>query len=220
MVSRLRNPLVWGPISVALLALVIWRSGLLDRRVTRVDAARSAPRCAGLCLLPPVLWAVRSAGAARVLRPPRPRHGARPDDHVREHHQQPDARVDGRARRLYLLRAYHGGRLRDRRRGHPHRAARGHRLPRGERGDRLDRGPARPAAGGSSWAPWRCSSRSRGSPTASACGPSRGSSPIPIRRLGGGRWPGVIAGLLAAEHRIGRLLTDPPSCPIRHRQRR
>ena len=33
----------------------------------------------------------------------------------------------------------------------------------------------------------------------------------PLRRLGGGRWPGVIAGLLAAEHRIGRLLTDPGS---------
>jgi uncharacterized membrane protein YbhN (UPF0104 family) len=33
----------------------------------------------------------------------------------------------------------------------------------------------------------------------------------PLRRLGGGRWPGAIAGLLAAEHRIGRLLTDPAS---------
>jgi uncharacterized membrane protein YbhN (UPF0104 family) len=33
----------------------------------------------------------------------------------------------------------------------------------------------------------------------------------PLRRVGGGRWPGAIAGLLAAEHRIGRVLTDPRS---------
>jgi len=31
----------------------------------------------------------------------------------------------------------------------------------------------------------------------------------PLRRLGGDRWPGAIAGLLAAEHRVGRLLRDP-----------
>jgi uncharacterized membrane protein YbhN (UPF0104 family) len=31
----------------------------------------------------------------------------------------------------------------------------------------------------------------------------------PLRRLSGGRWPGAIAGLLAAERRVGSLLTDP-----------
>jgi uncharacterized protein (TIRG00374 family) len=33
----------------------------------------------------------------------------------------------------------------------------------------------------------------------------------PLRRFAGGRWPGAIAGLLEAERRIERLLTDPIS---------
>src|SRR5215204_7544149 len=73
MVSRLRSPLVWGPISLALFAVVIWRSHVLESG-SAFASTRPAPLVAALLfsLLPPILWAVRSAALLAAFGRPVP----------------------------------------------------------------------------------------------------------------------------------------------------
>jgi uncharacterized protein (TIRG00374 family) len=62
MVTRLRSPLVWGPVSLVLLAIVVWRSHLWDAGSTIRDPD-AGPLLAATALSAalPVLWAIRSA---------------------------------------------------------------------------------------------------------------------------------------------------------------
>lgn len=211
MVSRLRNPLVWGPISVALLALVIWRSGLLAASGT-FASAKPAPLLAALalCLLPPVLWAVRSAGLLSASGHPVPVTALVPMTTFANTINNLTPGSMGELARLYLLRVYHavdyatGGAV-----------------------ILIERLVAIGYLATSALIAWIGVQRDLPLPLVLAAmavlvavpgiAYRLGLRPIawfiayPIRRVGGGRWPGVIAGLLAAEHRVGRLLTDPPS---------
>lgn len=62
MARRLRSPFVWGPISLILLAIVVWRSRIWDAGSTIQDPA-AAPLLAAIAMsaLLPVLWAIRSS---------------------------------------------------------------------------------------------------------------------------------------------------------------
>jgi uncharacterized protein (TIRG00374 family) len=66
--SRVRHPLVWLPISGALLALLVWRSRLWEVGPLLADV-EPAPILAALavCLLVPVLWAIRSSELLRAV---------------------------------------------------------------------------------------------------------------------------------------------------------
>lgn len=209
MVSRLRNPLVWGPISVALLVLVIWRSGLLESGAS-LSSTRPAPllAAAALSVLAPLLWGLRSAGLL-----------AASGHHVTVAAMIPLAAFAntinnltpgsvGELGRLYLLRAYHavdyatGGAV-----------------------ILIERIVSIGYLGGSALIAWIAVRQAVPTPLAVAAlvvlvaipgvAYRLGMHPVawfiaaPLRRIGGDRWPGAIAGLLAADHRIGRLLTDP-----------
>ncbi len=209
MVSRLRNPLVWGPISIALLLIVIWRSGLLGSGAF-LAMTRPAPLLAALalCLLPPVLWAIRSAGLLSASGRPVPVPAMVPMTTFANTINNLTPGSVGELARLYLLRAHHsvdyatGGAI-----------------------ILIERLVAIGYLAGSALIAWFGVGWGVPAPIVLAAMAALvvlpgiayrlGLRPIawfiayPIRRLGGGRWPGAIAGLLAAEHRIGRLLTDP-----------
>lgn len=209
MVSRLRNPLVWGPISIALLLFVIWRSGLLDSGVS-LSSTRPAPLLAAvaLCLLPPVLWALRSAGLLAASGRPVPVAALVPLTTFANTINNLTPGSAGELARLYLLRAHHAVDYAT-----------------GSAVILIERLVAIWYLGGSAVIAWIAVRQ--GLPAAvvlvavatlvavPGVAYGLGLRPIawfiayPIRRLGGGRWPGAIAGLLAAERRIGRLLTDP-----------
>src|SRR4029079_10286829 len=134
-------------------------------------------------------------------------------------------RVDGRTRPPLPAAGVPRRRLRNGRRGHPHRAAPRERLSRRERRDLLARVGAIGYLASSAVIAWIGVQRAVPAPlvvvamavlvAVPGIAYRMGLRPVawfiayPIRRVGGDRWPGVIAGLLAAEHRIGRLLTDP-----------
>jgi len=60
---RVRHPIVWLPISLALLGLLVWRSRLWESGplLSRVDPVPLVGALA-ICAAVPVLWAIRSAG--------------------------------------------------------------------------------------------------------------------------------------------------------------
>lgn len=209
MVSRLRNPLVWGPISVALLLIVVWRSGLFGSGAT-LSMTRPAPLLAALalCLAPPVLWAIRSAGLLSASGRPVPILPLIPMTTFANTINNLTPGSVGELARLYLLRAHHGVDYAT-----------------GGAVILIERLVAIGYLAGSAVIVWLGARGVLPAPVVVAAVAALvvvpgiayrlGLRPIawfiayPLRRLGGGRWPGAIAGLLAAEHRIGRLLTDP-----------
>ena len=108
MVRRLRSPFVWIPISVALLAVVIWRS-----RIWEVGSTIPDPDVAPILLavalsgLLPVLWALRSE---RLLAPqhPVPIRALIPMTTLANTVNNLTPGSVGELLRLYLLRAHHG----------------------------------------------------------------------------------------------------------------
>lgn len=211
MVSRLRHPLVWGPISVALFALVIWRSGLLGSGES-LASADPEPLLAAvlLCLVPPVLWAVRSAGLLAASGHPVGILPLVPMTTFANTINNLTPGSVGELARLYLLRAHHGVDYAT-----------------GGAVILIERIVAIGYLASSALIAWIGVQRAVPLPlvvgamailvAVPGIAYRLGLRPIawfiayPLRRIGGGRWPGVIAGLLAAEHRIGRLLTAPVS---------
>ena len=209
MVSRLRNPLVWGPISIALLIVVLWRSGLLGSgaflTMTRPTWLLAA---LALCLLPPVLWALRSAGLLTASGHPVPVPALIPMTTFANTINNLTPGSVGELARLYLLRAHHGVDYAT-----------------GGAVILIERLVAIGYLAVSAAIAWLGARGVLPLPVVVVAVVALvvvpgvayrlGLRPIawfiayPLRRFGGGRWPGAIAGLLAAEHRIGRLLTDP-----------
>jgi uncharacterized membrane protein YbhN (UPF0104 family) len=211
MVPRLRSPLVWGPISLALLAIVIWRSRLLESGSV-LATTRPGPLLAALLLslLPPLLWAIRSSALLSASGNRVPIAALIPMTTFANTINNLTPGSVGELARLYLLRAHHGVDY----------ATGGavilierlvsigylvvsallawlaiqHLLP---EWILLLASIALVAVPGIAYR-WRLR-------------PIAWFLAEPLRRLGGGRWPGAIAGLVAAEERIGRLLTDPVS---------
>lgn len=209
MVSRLRHPLVWGPISLALFAIVIWRSGLVESGSSLV-VTQPAPLVAalGLSLLPPFLWAIRSGGLLAASGRPVPTLALVPMTTFANTINNLTPGSMGELARLYLLRVYHdvdyatGGAV-----------------------ILIERLVAIGYLASSALIAWFAVRAGLPGPLVAVAfivlvavpglAYRVGLRPIawfiayPLRRLGGDRWPGAIAGLLQAEHRIGRLLTDP-----------
>jgi len=210
MARRLRSPLVWGPISLALFAIVIWRSGLWDSG-SSLAMTQPAPLLVALALtlLPPGLWAIRSAGLLAASGRSVPTLALVPMTTFANTINNLTPGSIGELARLYFLRAYHGVDY----------ATGGSVIL-------IERFVAIGYLACSALLAWLTVRAGLSWPVvgmallALVAGPGVayriGLRPIawciayPLRRLGGGRWPGVIAGLLAAEHRIGRLLTDQP----------
>ncbi len=210
MVPRLRSPLVWGPISLALFAIVIWRSHLWESGT--LASAQPGPLIAALLLslVPPVLWAIRSADLLRASGHRVPVRALVPMTTFANTINNLTPGSMGELARLYLLRAHHG-------------------VDYATGGaviliERLVAIGYLACSALLAWLAvrgelpgWLVAVATIALIAVPGIAYRLGMRPIawfvayPLRRLGGGRWPGVIAGLLAAEHRIGRLLTDPGS---------
>ena len=109
MIRALRHPLVWGSISIALLALVAWRArpwelgdrlGSADGRIILLALA--------LNLVILVAWAVRSAGLLAAAGRPVPVLPLIPMTAFANTINNLTPGSVGELARLYLLRAHHG----------------------------------------------------------------------------------------------------------------
>ena len=202
---------MWGPISLALFAIVIWRSRLWESG-SALATTRPAPLVAALLLslLPPVLWAVRSAGLLSASAHPVAIRSLIPMTTFANTINNLTPGSVGELARLYLLRAHHGVDYAT-----------------GSAVILIERVVAIGYLACSALLAWLTT---RGvlpvwlaaiAAVALVAGPGIayriGLRPIawflvhPLRRFGGERWPGAVAGLLRAEDRIGRLLIDPRS---------
>jgi uncharacterized protein (TIRG00374 family) len=105
----LRRPTVWAPISLALLAVVAWRSRLWEAgdRLGHVDIQPLAAALA-LSALIPVLWAVRSAALLRAAGRPVPVRPLIPMTALANTVNNLTPGSSGEILRLWLLRAHHG----------------------------------------------------------------------------------------------------------------
>lgn len=209
MVPRLRSPLVWGPITIALFAIVIWRSRLWESGSALATTRPAALLVALLLsLVPPVLWAVRSAGLLAASGRPVPIPALIPMTTFANTINNLTPGSVGELARLYLLRAHHGVDYAT-----------------GGAVILIERLVAIGYLSGSAVLAWLAVQGALPSWVVGvafvvlvvAPGIAYGLHlrPIawfladPLHRFGGGRWPGAIAGLLSAEERIGGLLTDP-----------
>jgi len=211
MVPRLRSPIVWGPISLALLVIVIWRSRLWESGST-LQTMQPGLLLAALLLslLPPILWAVRSAALLTASGHPVPILALVPLTTFANTINNLTPGSVGELARLYLLRAQHGVDYAT-----------------GSAVILIERLVAIGYLSGSALLAWLAAQGALPLPFAVAAWIALLGSPgiayalrlrpiawclaTPLHRLGGGRWPRVVAGLLAAEERVGRLLTDPLS---------
>jgi uncharacterized membrane protein YbhN (UPF0104 family) len=192
-----------------LFAIVVWRSRLWESG-SALATTRLAPLLAALLLslLPPVLWAVRSAGLLAVSGRPVPVPALIPMTTFANTINNLTPGSMGELARLYLLRAHHGVEYTT-----------------GGAVILIERLVSIGYLTGSAVLAWLAI---RGilpawlvAVAAIALLAIPGIAyrfhlrPIawfiaaPLGRLGGGRWPAALAGLLAAEDRIGTLLTDP-----------
>jgi uncharacterized membrane protein YbhN (UPF0104 family) len=194
-----------------LFAVVIWRSHLWESGSV-FATTRPGPLVAALLLslLPPVLWAIRSAGLLASSGRPVPIRALIPMTTFANTINNLTPGSVGELARLYLLRAHHGVDYAT-----------------GGAVILIERVVAIGYLACSALLAWVAVQRTLPGwlvavlSVVLVAGPGiayrLGLRPIawfiayPLRRLGGGRWPGAIAGLLAAEHRIGRVLTDPRS---------
>lgn len=194
-----------------LLGIVVWRSRLWESG-SALATTRPAPLVAALLLslLPPVLWAVRSAGLLAASGRPVSIRALIPMTTFANTINNVTPGSVGELARLYLLRAHHGVDYAT-----------------GGAVILIERLVSIGYLSGSALLAWFTVQGTL--PTwlvlvaavVLVAGPSIAYRlrlrPIawvladPLRRLGRGRWPGVVDGLLAAEERIGRLLTDPVS---------
>ncbi len=209
MVSRLRSPLVWGPISLALFAIVIWRSRLWESG-TVLTSMDPAPLLAAvlLSLLPPVLWAIRSAALLAAAGHPVPIPTLVPMTTFANTINNLTPGSVGELARLYLLRAYHGVDY-----------ATGGAVILIERLVSIGYLAVSAAlawlAVQSALPAWLIGIAAIGLVASPAIAYRIGLRPIawfiayPLRRLGGNRWPGAVAGLMRAETLTARLLVDP-----------
>ncbi len=109
MIRALRNPLVWGTISVALLALVAWRARpweLGDRLGTADGRAIVLALALNVVIL--VAWAMRSAGLLAAAGRPVPVLPLVPMTAFANTINNLTPGSVGELARLYLLRAHHG----------------------------------------------------------------------------------------------------------------
>jgi uncharacterized protein (TIRG00374 family) len=109
MIRALRHPLVWGTISVALLALVAWRAKPweLGDQLGAADL-RAIAIALGLNLVIVVAWAVRSAGLLAAAGRPVPVLPLIPMTAFANTINNVTPGSVGELARLYLLRAHHG----------------------------------------------------------------------------------------------------------------
>jgi uncharacterized membrane protein YbhN (UPF0104 family) len=200
---------VWGPISLVLFAIVIWRSGLWGSG-SSLPTTHPGPLLAALllCLLPPFLWAVRSAALLSASGSPVGIPSMVPMTTFANTINNLTPGSVGELARLYLLRAHHGVDYAT-----------------GGAVILIERVVAMGYLACSALIAWLAARDIVPGWVAVlaslvlVAGPGiaygAGLRPIawfiayPLRRLSGNRWPGAVAGLLRAEHRIGRLLTDP-----------
>jgi uncharacterized protein (TIRG00374 family) len=109
MIRRLRTPLVWGPISIVLLAFVVWRSRLWESGDT-LGQTDPAPLLAALVLVLalPVLWAFRSARLLAAAGQPVPVRALVPMTAFANTVNNLTPGSLGEFARLYLLQVTHG----------------------------------------------------------------------------------------------------------------
>ncbi len=109
MIRALRHPLVWGTISVALLALVAWRARPweLGDRLGSADV-RAIAIALGLNVVIVAGWAFRSAGLLAAARRPVPVRPLIPMTAFANTINNVTPGSMGELARLYLLRAHHG----------------------------------------------------------------------------------------------------------------
>lgn len=109
MIRALRHPLVWGTISIALLALVAWRARPweLGDRLGAADL-RAIAIALGLNLVIVVAWAVRSSALLAAAGRPVPVRPLIPMTAFANTINNVTPGSVGELARLYLLRAHHG----------------------------------------------------------------------------------------------------------------
>jgi len=106
---RVRHPIVWLPISVALLGLLVWRSRLWEAGplLSRVDPLPLLGALA-ICAAAPILWAIRSAGLLAAADQPVGILPLIPMTSFANTVNNITPGSTGEVFRLWLLRAHHG----------------------------------------------------------------------------------------------------------------
>jgi uncharacterized membrane protein YbhN (UPF0104 family) len=109
MLRRLRRPIVWVPVSLVLLALVVWRSRLWEagQQLGPIDA-RLLLAALVIGQATPVLWALRSRDLLAAAGRPVPFLALLPMTSFANTINNLTPGSAGELVRLYLLRAYHG----------------------------------------------------------------------------------------------------------------
>jgi uncharacterized membrane protein YbhN (UPF0104 family) len=109
MVRRLRRPIVWVPVSLVLLALVVWRSRLWEagQQLGPIDA-RLLLAALVIGQATPALWALRSRGLLAAAGRPVPLLALLPMTSFANTINNLTPGSAGELVRLYLLRAHHG----------------------------------------------------------------------------------------------------------------
>ena len=200
---------MWGPISLALFAVVIWRSRLWESG-TVLTTMNPAPLLVAIALsfLPPLLWAVRSAALLAAAGHPVPIPALVPMTTFANTINNLTPGSVGELARLYLLRAHHGVDY-----------ATGGAVILIERLVSIGYLAVSAAlawlAVQSALPAWLIAVAAIGLVASPAIAYRIGLRPIawflayPLRRLSGDRWPGAVAGLMRAETLTARLLADP-----------
>ena len=110
MARRLRSPFVWGPVTLALLAFVIWRSRIWEAGDT-LGVVSVQPLIAAVLVgaASPLLWAIRSAQLLGSVGYPVPVGALVPMTTFANTINNLTPGSVGEFVRLYLLRVHHGG---------------------------------------------------------------------------------------------------------------
>ena len=104
----LRRPIVWLPISIGLMALVVWRSNVLDAGALSGFDPRPLAAAALLSAVIPLVWAIRSAGLLAAAGRPVGIRPLIPMTAFANTVNNLTPGSTGEVFRLYLLRAHHG----------------------------------------------------------------------------------------------------------------